>query len=115
MMSKRALSQLARVLEGLPILGCLDGRPAARAGIRYGDVLLAVNGRRTRSFLDYLEARDLRSDRMQVLVFRDGAHRQLELTFEPRDAHVDATALVAELADKRLDPALPVESETLVS
>ena len=115
MMSNRALSQLARVLEGLPVLGCLDGRPAARAGIRYGDVLLAVNGRRTRSFLDYLEARDLRSEGMHVLVFRNGAHCQLELTFEPGDAQPEPTALLAELTAKRLDPMLPVEAEPLVS
>ena len=115
MMSKRALSQLARVLEGLPILGCLDGRPAARAGIRYGDVLLAVNGRRTRSFLDYLEARDLRSEGMHVLVFRDGAHCQMELTFEPADAQAEPRALLEELTAKRLDPTLTLEGEPLVS
>ena len=115
MMSKRALSQLARVLEGLPILGSLEGRPAARAGIRYGDVLLAVNGRRTRSFLDYLEARDLRSEGMHVLVFRNGAHCQLELTFEPGDAQVEPTALMAELVAKRLDATLPADAEPLLS
>jgi S1-C subfamily serine protease len=115
MMSKRALSQLARALEGLPILGCLAGRPAARAGIQYGDVLLAVNGRRTRSFADYVEARELRSDGMHVVLFRNGEHCQLELTFEPGDARHDPAALLAELSAQRLDPTMPAESDPHVS
>ncbi|MET0343802.1 MAG: PDZ domain-containing protein [Polyangiales bacterium] len=115
MMSKRALSQLARVLEGLPILGCLEGRPAARAGIRYGDVLLAVNGRRTRTFLDYLEARDLCSDGMHVVVFRDGCERTLELAFEPSDTPADPATMLAELSAQRLDPLLPAETEPALS
>lgn len=115
MMSKRALSQLARVLEGLPILGCLEGRPAARAGIRYGDVLLAVNGRRTRTFLDYVEARDLRSDGMHVVVFRDGQHCTIELAFQPGDAPADPATMLAELSAQRLDPSMPCDPEAPLS
>lgn len=71
--------QLARVLEGLPVLGCVDGHAAASAGIRYGDVLLVVNGQRTRTFADYLVAKQLHSTRMQVRLFRDGREVELEI------------------------------------
>ena len=115
MISKRALSQLARVLQGLPILGCLEGRPAARAGIRYGDVLLAVNGRRTRTFFDYVEARDLRTDGMHVVVFRDGQECAIELSFEPGDSPADPATMLAELSAQRLDPTMPCEAEAPLS
>ena len=36
------------------VVGCLRGTPAALAGVGYGDILLSVNGRRTRNFADYL-------------------------------------------------------------
>ena len=106
MMSKRALCQLAKALEGLPVLGCLEGRPAARAGIRYGDVLLSVNGRRTKNFVDYLEARDLCPVGMDVVVFRDGVECELSLPFDDADSSPDTAALLAELAAKRLGPTL---------
>lgn len=111
MMSKRALCQLAKVLEGLPVLGCLDGRPAARAGIRYGDVLLSVNGRRTKNFVDYLEARDLCADGMEVVVFRNGEECHLSLPFDRGETSPDTAALLAELAAKRLDPLMLDETK----
>ena len=57
MIAKAAFFALAKALEGIPILGTLSGTPAARAGIRYGDILLSVNGRRTKTMLDYVEAK----------------------------------------------------------
>lgn len=66
------LSRLATVLGGIPIPGCLAGSPAARAGLRYGDVLLAIDGSPTPSWSDFLEARRL-SNRVTVRVFRQGA------------------------------------------
>ena len=50
MIAKRTLFELAKTLDGLPVLGCLAGSPAALAGVRYGDILLSVNGQRTRAF-----------------------------------------------------------------
>ena len=60
MISQKAIFELAAALGGIPVLGALAGSPAARAGIRYGDVVLAVNNRRTRTMFDYLEAKGLR-------------------------------------------------------
>lgn len=72
MLQLSELSRLATVLGGIPIPGCLAGSPAARAGIRYGDVLLSIDGRPTPSWTDFLEARRL-SNRVTVRVFRQGA------------------------------------------
>ena len=52
MLPRKSLFALAKALEGLPVLGALEGTPAARAGVRYGDVLLEVNGVRTRTVMD---------------------------------------------------------------
>ena len=71
-------------LEGIPIWGTLSGSLAHRAGLRYGDVLLAVNGQRTRDAVAYVEARNARSDGLSVLIFRDGAELSIELSFEGR-------------------------------
>jgi S1-C subfamily serine protease len=73
------LSHLATVLGGIPIPGCLAGSPAARAGIRYGDVLLAIDGSPTPSWSDFLEARRF-SSRVTVRVFRQGA--ELDIVME---------------------------------
>jgi predicted metalloprotease with PDZ domain len=70
------LSRLATVLGGIPIPGCLAGSPAARAGIRYGDVLLAIDGLPTPSWSDFLEARRM-SSRVTVRVFRQGAELEV--------------------------------------
>ena len=105
MISRKAIFELADALGGIPILGTLAGSPAARAGIRYGDVVLAVNNRRTRTMIDYLEAKALRSDGMEVVVFRAGAERieRLEYSSEAPPS-LDAAHLLAELIGMRLLP-----------
>ena len=101
MSQQRALFQLATILEGLPVLGCIEGRSAAEAGIRYGDILLVVNGRRTRTFADYVEAKGLRHDGMRVVLFRKGREQTVEILF--RDAEPALPEALAELAPRRLD------------
>jgi S1-C subfamily serine protease len=78
MLSPEHLTRLASALGGLPVLGCRPDSPASRVGIRYGDVLLAVNGVPTPNWSTYLEARSLRVGTMIVEIFRGGS----ELTFE---------------------------------
>jgi S1-C subfamily serine protease len=105
MVAKSALFQLAKALEGLPVLGCLQGSPAAKAGVRYGDILLAVNGRRTRSFDEYIAAKSLRDDGMHVLLFRSGSEQPIELEYEPNRVAGDPAAILAELIAMRALPA----------
>lgn len=71
------LTQVANTLSGLPILGCSSGSPAARAGLRYGDIVLSVDGAPTPSWTAFFEA-TAGSDALCLRVFRHG--RELELT-----------------------------------
>ena len=92
------------------MLGTLGGTPAARAGIRYGDVVLSVNGMRTRTVLEYVEAKALRDDGMSVVVFRSGSESVEELTYDENAPPVDPAAIVAELITLRIAPGVVDES-----
>lgn len=102
MIAKESLFALAKALEGIPVLGTLSGTPAARAGIRYGDVLLAVNGKRTKNVLDYVEAKALRTDGMQITIFRTGTETIEELVYDEPSAPVDPAAILAEIVSLRI-------------
>jgi S1-C subfamily serine protease len=104
MIAREALFALAKALEGIPVLGSLSGTPAARAGIRYGDVLLSVNGKRTRTVLDYVEAKGLRADGMEIVVFRTGTEKIHDLAFDERAAPIDPATILAELVTLRIAP-----------
>ena len=104
MIPKTSLVALADTLEGVPILGSLAGTSAERAGVRYGDVLLSVNGVRTRTLGDYLEAKALRDDGMTAVVFRDGFEHTVEISYPARPAAVDRVKLLADLVAMRLAP-----------
>lgn len=84
------------------MLGTLSGTPAARAGIRYGDVLISVNGKRTKSVADYVAAVALRDDGMDVVVFRAGSERLETLIYDTRRAPLDTAAILAELITLRI-------------
>jgi C-terminal processing protease CtpA/Prc len=100
--AKRSLFALAKALEGLPVLGALEGTPAARAGVRYGDILLSVNGIRTRTVSDYVEAKALRVEGMEIVVFRSGEERMATLTYDASPKRIDTAAILAELVTLRL-------------
>lgn len=102
MIAKQSLFALAKALEGIPVLGTLSGTPAARAGIRYGDVLLSVNGKRTRTIQDYIDAKALRTDGMDITVFRTGSEKIEHLTYDEPSTAPDAAAILAELATMRI-------------
>jgi S1-C subfamily serine protease len=101
MIRKRSVFALAKALDGVPVLGTLAGTPAAKAGIRYGDVLLSVNGMRTRTVADYIEAKALREDGMEVVVFRAGVEHQNDLAYEER-VQIDPQKLISELMTLRI-------------
>jgi membrane-associated protease RseP (regulator of RpoE activity) len=72
MLNPSALTELATALGGLPILGCHTGSPAERAGIRYGDILLSINGRQTASWSDFFQAHTQSTGATSVRVLRQG-------------------------------------------
>lgn len=102
MIPRKSLFSLAEALDGLPVLGALAGTPAARAGVRYGDILLSVNGKRVRTVNDYVEAKNSRTDGMDVVVFRAGEERVITLSYQEGSTAVDPAALLAELVTLRL-------------
>ena len=100
------------------MLGTLAGTPAAQAGIQYGDVLLSVNGRRTRNLADYIEAKDLTKGGMEAVVFRGGEERVARLTYSGDVRPADVPGLLAELVTLRVlepedDDAPPRDDDAL--
>ena len=72
-------------LGGLGVTDVARESPAARAGIRAGDVVASANGRPIRTFLDW-EAVKLDvspGDTVRLRVLRDGAPRTMVLVVEP--------------------------------
>lgn len=102
MRSRVDLSRLADSLGGLPVLGCLDGSPAAEAGVRYGDILLAVDGVPTRTWDDFLRARAATRGRFVARIFRDGV--ELEVTVELRANPPGAAEVLADMISQRVLP-----------
>jgi S1-C subfamily serine protease len=93
------VTRMAVRLNGVPVLGCRPGSPAARAGVQYGDILLAVNGMPTPDWGSFVEARASGRGRMRVEVFRAGATLTFELTLAPPGEPVDPLALLDELLE----------------
>jgi S1-C subfamily serine protease len=80
MQTPAELTDLANALNGLPILGCASGSPAARAGLCYGDIVLSVDGQPTPSWSAFLQASSARRPWVALRVFRQGRELQLMLT-----------------------------------
>lgn len=102
MQSSEQLTKLATALGGLPVLGCRPGSPAARAGIRYGDVLLSVNGVPTPDWATYVEARAIRPREMEVAIFRGGDELTVQLVFDSAN-QPDANAWLATMTGDEFD------------
>lgn len=80
-MSLDHLDMLADALGGVPCWGALPGSPSAQAGIRYGDIVLEINGKPTPDYDTYFAARHLRQDGCTFKVWRDGGEVTGEMLF----------------------------------
>lgn len=103
-MTKDEFERLAATLGGLCLLGCLRGSPAERAGLRYGDVVLEVNGQRTPNWVSYIEAIRVRRPVMTVRFFRDGTEHLAELQLPPETSPASPQELLHELARNFIVP-----------
>jgi C-terminal processing protease CtpA/Prc len=83
MIPRKQLAQIAQIVQGIPVWGCLEGSPSEDAGVRYGDIVLGVNGMRTLNIEDYLAARKLRTDGVELRLLRGGNELTLRLEFRP--------------------------------
>jgi len=106
MMNREQLAKLAEALGGIPVWGVLPGSVSQRCGVRYGDVIISVNGIKTSNADEYVEARSARRDGADIVIFREGQEVLLRLSFDrPNAPTPDRVLQVAqELAAARLLP-----------
>lgn len=96
-MKKQDLEKIAETLGGLLVLGCLPGSPTAEAGLRYGDILLSVNGKPVPDWLAYITVTRDRPSVHRLRIFRDGTEVEFTITL-PEEPPAPATrALVRSL------------------
>ena len=69
---RKNLERIAEIYGGIAIFSVDDGSITQRAGVRSGDVLVEVNGRRVKKLVEYAAARKLRKDLLELVVMRDG-------------------------------------------
>ena len=100
MIPRNQLEEIAAAVQGVPVWGCLKGSPSADAGVRYGDIVMVVNGMRTANIEDYLEARKLRKDGVELVILRDGNEMTLLLEFRAANT-TSVEQMVVELAEGR--------------
>lgn len=79
---RQKLERMAAIYSGIAIFSVDRGSTTHRAGVRAGDILVVVNGRRVRQLSEYASARMLRDDLLELVVVRDG--RELTLSAAPK-------------------------------
>ena len=99
MISRKQLEEIAATVQGIPVWGCLPGSTAAEAGVRYGDIVLGVNGVPTPGIDEYLAARALRVDGIELRLFRAGEEFNVFVEFRPPEDQLEA--LASQIADGR--------------
>ena len=98
------VTRLANRLNGVPVLGCRPGSPAAVAGVQYGDILMAVNDMPTPDWASYIEARALNRSRMRVEVFRAGETLVFDFALATQSEPIDPIRLLDELIEGNVLP-----------
>ncbi len=77
MLYRENLEKMAEIYGGIAIFGVEPGTTSHRAGVRAGDILVAVNGRRVRRLADYADARRRRRETLELVVVRNGQQMTL--------------------------------------
>jgi Zn-dependent M28 family amino/carboxypeptidase len=69
--------------EGMKIDGVMDGRPAAKAGIKDGDIVIELGGKKVKDIYAYMEAlaQFEAGDKTQVVVKRGEEELEMEVQF----------------------------------
>ena len=82
MLFRENLERMAQIYGGIAIFSVQPGSTTHRAGVRAGDILVAVNGRRVSRVSDYASARSRRRQLLELVGVRSGR----ELTLWAGDA-----------------------------
>ena len=90
------LERMAEIYGGIAIFSVDKGSTTHRAGVRAGDVLVAVNGRRVRRLSEYGVARKLREDLIELVVVRDGREMKLWAGHHPAERPLEVQLQQAE-------------------
>jgi S1-C subfamily serine protease len=80
---RKKLERMAEIYSGIAIFSVDKGSTTHRAGVRAGDVLVEVNGRRVRRLSEYATARKLHADLLELVVVRDGREIKLFACHQP--------------------------------
>ncbi len=86
----------------------IPGSPAAKAGMKKGDIILSVNGVPTPTFTDYIAATENRTNFQKMDVLRDNEVIEITLTWDDTK-EPDYESVVQYLKDADI---IPQESET---
>lgn len=73
--------------DGLPVMKCIRGSAADRAGIQVGDIIVEVNGKPVTNASTYVAARGLEHDLMHVIVRREAKLMRMTLHFASFTQH----------------------------
>jgi S1-C subfamily serine protease len=99
MLKWEEVQRIAVRVNGIPVLGCRPGSPAARAGVQYGDVLTNVNHIPTPDWAAYVEARAAARGEMRVELFRAGETLVFEFALPASSEQIDPAGLLEELVE----------------
>jgi C-terminal processing protease CtpA/Prc len=80
-MNPTHLQRIAKALGGIPIWSTCEGSVAREAGLRFGDIILAVNGQPTPTVDAYFEAKGSSSETMTITYFRGGSMHDVVVSF----------------------------------
>ena len=71
--------------KGLPVICLMPGSAAERAGVQCGDRVLIANGQRIETLMEYVHARNVYSDRLELTLLRGQQVLDMVLVFDRPD------------------------------
>ena len=80
------------LIQGLPVLYLMTGSVAERAGVKKGDRVLIANGRKIQTLMEYVQARSVYADRLELTLQRGQEILDMVLVFDRPDGTSESAA-----------------------